>query len=102
MRWDNGRVNSYETGARGKFAISFADAVPGVPRDLVASSATDRSISIGWSPPARLGRPPLQRFVRLYVYVLETAKRVLMYHQLYVAHGSVGGKAKYLRSHACT
>ncbi|CAM9133388.1 unnamed protein product, partial [Laminaria digitata] len=63
VRWDNGRANSYETGARGKFAISFADAVPGVPRDLVASSATNRSISIRWSPPVRLGRPPLRSYI---------------------------------------
>lgn len=61
VRWDNGRANSYETGANGKFSISFEDAVPGAPQDLVISSVTDCSINISWSPPARLGRPALQR-----------------------------------------
>lgn len=62
VRWDNGRANSYETGANGKYSISFEDAVPGAPRGLVVSSVTDRSISIGWRPPAHLGRPALERY----------------------------------------
>ncbi|CAM9358684.1 unnamed protein product, partial [Hapterophycus canaliculatus] len=63
VRWDTGRANSYETGANGKFSISLEDAVPGTPQNLVISSATDRSISISWSPPARLGRPALHSYV---------------------------------------
>ena len=61
VRWDNGRANSYETGANGKFSISFEDAVPGAPQDLIISSVTDCSINISWSPPARVGRPALER-----------------------------------------
>ncbi|CAM9379273.1 unnamed protein product, partial [Sphacelaria rigidula] len=60
--WDNGRSNSYETGANGKYTLAFADAVPTAPRDLVVSSVTDRSISIRWTPPDGLGRPPLHSY----------------------------------------
>ncbi|CAM9151445.1 unnamed protein product, partial [Scytosiphon promiscuus] len=63
VRWDNGRANSYETGANGKFSISLEDAIPSTPQDLVISSVTDRSISISWSRPARVGRPALQSYV---------------------------------------
>lgn len=67
VRWDDGRANSYETGRNGKYAISFEDAVPGAPRDLAVSGVTDNSISITWSPPARRGRPPLQRCMFLHL-----------------------------------
>ncbi|CAN0355595.1 unnamed protein product [Ectocarpus sp. 6 AP-2014] len=63
VREDNGRANSYEADGNGKLSLSFEDAVPSAPQDVVISSVTDSSIKMSWSPPARVGRPALHSYI---------------------------------------
>ncbi|CAN0011735.1 unnamed protein product, partial [Ectocarpus sp. 12 AP-2014] len=63
VREDSGRANSYEVDGNGKLSLSFEDAVPSAPQDVVISSVTDSSIKMSWSPPARVGHPALHSYI---------------------------------------